>query len=242
MILTPNQLNGRHITFWYGFRAGIVMKKIIFSSAILLLLAIPGFSQALKPVKIDSLVTVSMPDGYSKKDTLGQQIFSGNGTLGFMVVLRAPNAKDKEPLQKEKDLNKVLKNEVKSIQKESSYASAQYVRDTTIGALKAKTFTLQTDAGQGDIQLRNITILYTTDATYTFEYTYPDARKGVIKSEYSAFINSIKLSPALQRDDQYLTNAKGMSTIAAIALYGGGGLLIIAAFFVIIKRRNMQLG
>jgi hypothetical protein len=57
------------------------MKKIlvIFS---LVLFATAGFAQIpLKPVKIDSLVTISLPEKFTKKDTLGQSIYSGNGAV-----------------------------------------------------------------------------------------------------------------------------------------------------------------
>ncbi|MDB4926233.1 hypothetical protein [Mucilaginibacter sp.] len=219
------------------------MKKIFLNSAILLFLALPVFSQVLKPVKIDSLVTVSLPRAYHKKDTLGQQTFSANGLYGYMAVIRAVNAKNNEPLKMEEDLNKVLLDYIKGIQVQSDDgSSAQNVRDTTIGTLKAKTFTLQTDNGQGDVELRNFILLYTTGATYTFEYVYPESRGEVVKGELKAFVSSIKLSPMLQRNDQYLSNAKGMSPVIKIGLFGGGGLLIIITIILFIqKKRRLDL-
>jgi hypothetical protein len=215
------------------------MKKIFLISATLILSALTGFGQDLKPVKIDSLVTVSLPAEYQKTDTLGQQVFSSNSSLGYVVVLRTPNAKNTKPLQKERDLDAVLKEKVKSIQSESSYASAQYVRDTTIGKLKAKTFTLQTDEGQGDIQFRNIVLLYTNAANYIFEYVYPNKRKDMVAGEYKSFVNSIKLSPELERNDQYLSNAKGMSPTLLMVLIGGA-ILIIVGVVIYMKRKNQM--
>jgi hypothetical protein len=116
------------------------MKKIILSLSIMLF-SLAGFSQALKPVKIDSLVTVSLPTGFIKKDTLGQQIYQGTATLGSILVLRAPNPNTK-PLNKEKDLKDVFKNYIKGIQKQSGNGSVMYPRDTTIGKLEGKVFTL----------------------------------------------------------------------------------------------------
>jgi len=216
------------------------MKKIFLISATLILAAFTSFSQELKPVKIDSLVTVSLPPAYQKTDTLGQQVFSSNSSLGYVVVLRTPNAKNTAPLQKERDLDNVLKENVKSIQGESNNASAQYVRDTTIGKLKAKTFTLQTNNGQGDIQFRNIVLLYTNATSYVFEYVYTNARKEMVAEEYKAFVNSIKLSPELQRNDQYLSNAKGISTFQ-IGLIGAGGILVILTVAMYIQRRKKRL-
>ena len=215
------------------------MKKIFLISATLILSAITGFAQEVKPVAIDSMVTVSLPSTYQKTDTLGQQVFSSNSALGYVVVLRTPNAKNTAPLKRENDLDNVLKANVKSIQDESSNASAQFVRDTTIGKLKAKTFTLQTDNGQGDIQFRNIVLLYTTTASYVFEYVYPNARKDVVANDYKAFVNSIKLSPELQRTDQYLSNAKGISPvlITGILILAVGGLVVFLVVFIQKKRR-----
>src|ERR1700744_5687289 len=147
------------------------MKKI-FLSLIMLLFTIAAFSQQFKPVKIDSLVTISMPVGYQQKDTLGQHIYGANGLLGYMTVIVAPNEKNNAPLKKEKDLNKVLKDYITHIQGQSSGGSALHVRDTTVGTLKAKTFTLKSDDGAGTFQYINFVLIYTQDNTYTFEYVY----------------------------------------------------------------------
>ncbi len=213
------------------------MKKTISTLAILFF-TVTAFCQALKPVKIDSLVTVSLPDTYTKKDTLGQQVFSANSLFGYMVVIRAANAKNNAPLKQEQDLNKVFKDYINGIKGQSdNNASAQNVRDTVIGTLKAKLFTLQTN-NEGDIQLRNFALIYTTDATYTFEYGYSQISEDVAKDEYRAYVNSIKFSRNLQRDDQYLLNTKSMSSALKVALIGGACLLIVIIIVFIVKRKK----
>ncbi|MET3978894.1 hypothetical protein ABIB62_001463 [Mucilaginibacter sp. UYP25] len=212
------------------------MKKIlvIFS---LILTATAAFAQIpLKPVKIDSLVTISLPEKYTKKDTLGQSIYTGNGSFGYMVVIRAPNADNNKPLKKERDLNKVLQDYIKGIKGQAD-GSTQNVRDTLIGHLKAKTFTLETDLGAG-LQERNFIVIYTQDVTYTFEYYYEELRKDVVKEEYKAYSGSIKVSPELKRTDQYLSMAKGLSPAVKYALYGGIPLIIIIV--VILMRRKKK--
>jgi hypothetical protein len=159
-----------------------------------------------------------------------------------MIAIRQANAKNNTPLKKEKDLNKVFKDIVKDIQSESAGSSAQYVRDTTIGALKAKTFTLKSDDGNGSIQHRNLVLLYTQDVTYTFEYVYPDNSKDIVNDEYKSFITSIRLSPDLQRDDQYLSNVTGMSAITKVEVFGGAGLaLIVVAAFIFRKNKKIAI-
>ena len=213
------------------------MKKAFLSFA-LSLFAVSGFSQAMTPVKIDSLVTVSMPSGYQEKDTTGRQVYAVNGSFGYIIVIREPNAKNNTPLKKEKDLNKVLKDYIKGIEGQVANGSAQNVRDTTVGALKAKTFTLKSD-NSGDIEYRKFVLLHTQEVTYTFEYVYPDNRKDLVKDELKAFVSSIKLSPELQRNDQYLSNAKGLSS-AQMAIIGGGGVLVFIVIIVLVRRKRVK--
>lgn len=214
------------------------MKKILISLS-LVLFTIAGFAQKLKPVVVDSLVTVSLPQKYVRKDTLGQTTYSGNSQYGYMVVIRAPNAVGNKPLDKERDLNKVLKDYIDGIKGQAS-GSAQYVRDTTIGRLKAKTFTLSVNEGAG-VKLRNFIIIYTKEVTYTFEYFYEEARQDLIKDEYKAFSSSIKLAPELTRTDQYLSNAKGISPNAKLGIYGGGALIVIIIIVVLVRRKKRHL-
>lgn len=213
------------------------MKKL-FLSFLLLFLTITGYSQLLKPVKIDSLVTVSLPPVHQKKDTLGQRIFSGNGLVGFMEVIKAPNVKNTVPLNMENDLDKVFKEYIKTIQTQSVNGVTQNIRDTTIGTLKAKLFTLRKEDAKSEIQLRNFILIYTTEATYTFEYAYPEFRKDAVIEEYKAFVKSIKFSPQLQRNDQYLHNTKGMSSTVKMALYGGAVLIIVIILMLIIRNKK----
>jgi len=216
------------------------MKKIVLG-AFLSLITAAGFGQdLLKPVEIDSMVTVSLPADYNKTDTLDQQVFSANGDYGYMVVVKAADETNK-PLNKEKDLNKVMDNYVDNFKQQYKNASAQNVRDTTVGKLKAKAFTLQYSADDSSIQFKNFVLLYTTTASYFFEYAYPGMRTGVVGGELKTFLSSIKLSPQLDRGDQYLSNDKGMSPVVKTGLIGGGILLIVAMVVIIINKRKNAL-
>jgi hypothetical protein len=215
------------------------MKKLIILLSILFLVD-TVYAQAYKPVKVDSLVTVSLPAKYGKKDTLGQQIYSANTDLGYIIAIREPNAKGNEPLKKEKDLNSVLKKYIQGIQSQTENGSAQNVRDTTVGTLKAKAFTLVTKDPNGDPQYRSFVLLYTLDATYTFQYGYLEARKELVKDEEKAFFSSIKLSPELQRNDQYTdtrASSHGISTISIIEI-GAGIIVVFLAIWLIFRKRD----
>jgi hypothetical protein len=216
------------------------MKKLIILFSILFLVD-TVYGQGYKPVKVDSLVTISLPVKNTKKDTLGQQIYSANTDLGYMITILEPNAKG-QPLQEEKDLNSVLKKYVKGIQSQSGNGSAQNVRDTTIGTLKAKAFTLFTKDPAGDDQYRNFVLLYTKDATYTFEYGYSGTRKELVKDEAKAYFSSIKLSPELQRNDQYTETSASKGSTNNLVLEIGGGVLIIGILaWLIFRKRSDEL-
>jgi hypothetical protein len=215
------------------------MKKIVLGAA-LLLFTTAGFAQELEPVKIDSLVTVSLPADYNKTDTLNQEVFSANGDYGYMVVVKAADETNK-PLKKERDLNKVMDTYVDNFKQQYNNASAQYVRDTTVGALKAKAFTLQYRAEDNSLQFKNFVLLYTTTASYFFEYAYAGMRADVVGKELKTFLASIKLSPQLQRNDQYLSNDAGMSPLVKTGLIGGGVLLVVAMVIIFINKRKNAL-
>ncbi|HVW13974.1 MAG TPA: hypothetical protein VHB54_09135 [Mucilaginibacter sp.] len=201
------------------------------------------FAQGFKPVKIDSLVTVSMPATYTQKDTLGQHIYSANTDMGYIVTIVEPNAKGNQPLKKENDLNAVLKKYIQGIQSQSGNGSAQFVRDTTVGTLKAKAFTLRTDDGSGDIQYRDFVLIYTTDATYTFQYAYGDARKDYTKEERKAYFSSIKLSPDLQRNDQYTDTRSSSSSVSPLSIIeiAGGAIVLFAIIWLLFFNRRNEL-
>ncbi|WP_184542575.1 hypothetical protein [Mucilaginibacter sp. FT3.2] len=217
------------------------MKKTILSLS-LILFATLGFSQILKPVKIDSLVTVSLPANFTKKDTLGQQIYQGTAALGFITVIRAPNATNNKPLNKEKDLKNVFKTFAEGIRKQSHNGSIMNARDTTIGNLEARVFTLRVDnsGSTGEaVQLRLFILIYTTEASYTFEYYYPEARTDLAKDELKEFSSSIKVASDLKRNDQYISNAKGLSTPVKVALYGGVPLILIIVFIAMRRKKRL---
>jgi hypothetical protein len=216
------------------------MKKIILSITCILF-TVTAFSQILKPVNIDSLVSVSLPKDFQKKDTLGQQIYSANGAFGFITIIRAPNAKNNTPLNKERDLKKVLNTYMEGIQKQSHNGSVMNPRDTIIGNLEAKVFTLRVDntGSTGEpVQLRHFILLYTQDVTYTFQYFYEEKRLELAKDELKNFITSIKVSPTVKRNEQYISNAKGLSPGAKIAIYGGGPVIILIILFAVLRKKK----
>lgn len=205
------------------------------------LLTTLGYSQLYKTVKVDTLISVSLPAVYTKKDTAGQLTLSAKASYGFIVVTRIPNAANNSPLKKEKDLNKVFKNYVKDVQQVGN-GTILNERDTLLGTVKGHLFTLKTQDDNGDVQFRQFLFIYTRDATYTFQYFYKEGQSELVGADTKPFFNSIKLQPDLQRNDQYLVPSKpGMSGSLKALLYGGGGLVVILIIiFTTIRRRKRR--
>jgi hypothetical protein len=218
------------------------MKKILIGFYITILAIATAHAQVIKPVKIDNLVTVSLPAEFEKRDTLGQTIYSGTGTLGFMIVIKAPNPTDK-PLKKEKDLNKVFKEYTNKLLKSSGNGTILNSHDTIVNNVEVRDFALSTsDDAQGE-QIRKFRILYTKDATYTFQFVYPLQREDIAKKEAAQFFASIKTAPSFDGTDQYSTYGKftGMHKALKIALIAGVVILIIIIVMVVRKRKRRQV-
>jgi hypothetical protein len=212
------------------------MKKL-FLSIIPVLFAVSGFCNELKPVKLDNEVTVSLFPNYQKKDTLSQSTYTANAMDGYMVVIRQANEKGNTPLKKASDLNKVLKTYIKGIQAQSENSVAENVRDTTVGKLKAKVFTLKTD-NDGDITLRDFLLLYTQNTTYTFEYVYSNNTADYAKKEGKAFFSSVRVAPDVTWTDQYLSQATGLSSTNKIEIFGGAAIVLMIVFVLVTRKRS----
>jgi hypothetical protein len=216
------------------------MKKTTLIIAAFLLSSISAFSQVLKPVKLDSLVTVSMPPEYKRQDTLGQQILSGNSLYGYIMVIRTANPAGK-PLKYEKDLKKELKNYQNKVLASARKGTVAHDHDTMINNnLIARDFTLKIDTGSG-VQDRQFRLVYTKNYTYTFQYLLNDAQQEVAGSEMKAFFNSIKFDPSIDREDQYSTLGQftGMHKGLKMGLIAGG-LIIVGLIIWLVSRRKKK--
>jgi hypothetical protein len=217
------------------------MKKLLVLFGILLLVrqADAQTKYYLSPVKIDQMVSVSLPKGAVKLDTLGQQTISAKGTYGAMLVTRAANTTG-ESVKNESGLDEVFKAYIKTLQKSLPDGEVVNAHDTVINKLKAYDFTLQVDSGSG-IQSRHFVLLYTKNVSYTFEYLYDDYRKDLAAGEDKAFFNSIRISENLTTASQYITVSPSMFT-PLIEMIMGAILLAIIIGVIVIIRRKPQFG
>lgn len=214
------------------------MKKI-FIGLSLILFALAGFGQRLKTVKLDSLVSVSLPADFRMTDTLGQQTYTASAQYGYIIVSRSPNPQGNKTLQKEKDLNNVFKEYIQKVQSSLTDGNVTKDHDTIINNLEVRDFTLTTDTGSG-VQLRKFRILYTKPVTYTFQYLYDEIRKEVAKNEKDAFFKSITIAPGLNGTDQYAFYGKVTKLNALIIVCVAAGIIIIVLIILLMRKRRRK--
>jgi hypothetical protein len=188
----------------------------------------------LTPVKVDNLISVSMPKEYVKSNQGGQNVLSANGTYGSMVVIRSVNPVSKQEVKNVNGLDNVFKEYVKNVQRSLTEGNILNDHDTTIGKLTAHDFILQLDTGSGS-QSRCFRLVYTKNVTYTFEYLYDDFRKDLATGEMKAFFQSVSVSPELTTADQYIITAPSFPTVRVIIFSAIASLVI--GIVIICRRR-----
>jgi tetrahydromethanopterin S-methyltransferase subunit F len=214
------------------------MKKILINIS-LILLGLPAFCQTQKTVQLDSLVSVTLPADYTKRDTLGQQTYTASSQYGFLVASRSPNPSTNKTLKKERELNNIFKEYIRKVQASLSNGTVINDHDTIINKLEVRDFTIRTDTGSG-VQLRKFRILYTRPVTYTFEFLYDESRQDVGKKEMDAFFNSIKTDPDLDGRDQYLTFGKWQGLSGTMIVLIISAVLIVVFVILVVRRKRRK--
>jgi hypothetical protein len=212
------------------------MKKLIVSFS-LVIAAFTAFGQRLKTVKLDTLVSVTLPADYHTQDTLDEQTYTANAQYGYIIVGRSPNPSGNTTLKKEKELNNVFKEYIRKVRSSLPDGIIQNDHDTIIHNIEVRDFTLSTDTGSG-IQLRRFRILYTKPVTYTFQYLYDDMRKDIATDEMNTFFKSIKISPDFNGTDQFTLYGKHGRVNSLIVILVAGGAVVLLLIVLIAKKRR----
>ncbi|TZF84890.1 hypothetical protein FW774_07905 [Pedobacter sp. BS3] len=218
------------------------MKKIIVLTALTCVISLTTFAQKWKRVHLDSIVSVELPAGYTKTDTINQTIYSAISQFGNIIIVKTPDVPAKMPdIEKKKHLQNYYDNYLNKI-KTSTKGMISQERDTMLGDLHVKDFTLEVDSGRGK-QYRNFRILHENCATYTFEFLYEDVHKDLGKEDNEHFFNSIKFAfnPTVQSQFTAQSNVQKPETnntvwIAAVAIL----IVIIILIIIWLSRRNKR--
>ncbi|MBE7175980.1 MAG: hypothetical protein INR69_06230 [Mucilaginibacter polytrichastri] len=216
------------------------MKKLLILP--LLLITISAFAQNWKPAKLDSLVSVSMPADYKKKDTLNQTSFSGKTDFGFIIVNKSPEAiKAGTKIRNDKDLQAIYNSYITGIAQNAKSQPAK-LRDTTIGSIKGKNFVFTVEGEEGP-EVREFTVLLIGTDMYSFEFLQKQMHVTQAKETREAFFGSIKLADVKKQDQ--LTNAgeklsaeEKSSEWKRYAMLGGIAGVIVVVIALIIRMRK----
>ena len=214
------------------------MKKLLVIFCILFI-ASSSEAQDWPTVKIDSAVSVQLPKGFEKNDTTAQVQFLANSPFGTIMVFKSEdNPRVFPDIERDRHLDKYYNNYIKSISRSSAGGSIINEKDTLLGELKVKDFTLQVDSGSGK-QYREFRIFHANGATYTFQFLYQHIHKAFVDPEKEKFFNSIKINETFDRQDQYTAaNAENEDGISGAWLVGLGAILLIFILLLLFFRRR----
>lgn len=219
------------------------MKKIIFVLA-LFIFPYLSFSQTWETVKIDSAVSVKLPMGFTKSEKDKKYSLVAVSPFGTIMIFKTPDRPLVTPdIERQKHLQDYYDDYISNIKQSSPDAIVKDEKDTLLGKLTVKDFTLQIDSGSG-ILYRDFRILHANSATYTFQFLYQDIHKEYALPERERFFNSIEVNESLNPTDQFtaesLNAGKPDNTMYLIVGSAAVLLTIGLVIFFIVRRKKKR--
>lgn len=218
------------------------MKKIIFVLA-LFILPYLSFSQTWETVKIDSTVTVKLPIGFTKSEKDKKYSLVAVSPFGTIMIFKTPDRPLVTPdIEQQKHLQDYYDDYISNIKQSSPDAIVRDEKDTLLGKLTVKDFTLQIDSGSG-ILYRDFRILHANSATYTFQFLYQDIHKEYALPERERFFNSIEVNESLNPTDQFTAESlnAGKPDNTMYLIVGSAAVLLtigLVIFFIIRSKKK----
>lgn len=184
------------------------MKNFLLLSLLIIVIT-RGHSQPWETVKFDDFVSVQVPEDHWYADTLGQEVFRGQGTYGVFVIsklLLPDNATS--AIRDADELNTFYFETQKGYMKS---AKATYItgQDFEIRTLKARRFELESVMAE-EKHIIHVTMLYVNNILYSFSYVHLESIASEAAEEKKHFFKSIKPSKLVSFKDQ-LTVSEGYS-------------------------------
>ena len=218
--------------------------KHLHLATIFILLSISVFGQEWKAYKIDDSVQVSLPEKFTRKDTLGQTMISSDAPFGRIQITISPdNPKITPDIEQEKHLQLYYDDFVNRIKTSAKEGIISNERDTMLGKLKVKDFSLSVDSGSGK-QIRNFRILHVNSNTYTFQYLYQDIHAEYALPESMTFFSSLRIPPEVDVRSQFTKPANTTGETPAgtnrMVWIAGGIAFLILVFFLILTARKRR--
>ena len=212
------------------------MKNLIV--VILLLAGFSSFGQGWQTVKLDTAISFKLPKGFQKTSSDTASSFSAATGFGTILIFKADDNPIVTPdIERDKHLESYYDDYIERVATSVSEGKITNEKDTVIGDLKAKDFTLELDTG-GGVQVRKFRIIHANSATYTFEFLFEEMHREYAAEECNQFFNSITVSENVGRKDQFTATPSAGGGISPY-LIGLAVLVVVGiiVFFVIRKKR-----
>lgn len=212
------------------------MKKLIL--VVLILSCLQSFGQGWQTVKLDSAISFQLPKGYKKAKSDTASSFSASTAFGTILIFKANDNPVVTPdIERDKHLTEYYDDYIERV-KSSSASDGKILneKDTLLGELRVKDFTLQIDTGSG-VEMRKFRILHANNATYAFEFLYEDMHKEYAAAESDKFFNSITVNEQVLPADQFTAvndEKKGVSPY----IIGAAILVAIALIAFLFMRKK----
>ncbi len=202
------------------------------------------FAQEFKPYNIDDSVQVSLPADFKRVDTLGQTQITARTSFGFIQISKQPDNNHSTPdIEKVKHLNRYYNDFIKRISASSKQGIISNKKDTLLGNLRVKDFTLSIDSGSGK-QYRNFRILHENRATYTFQYLYQDMHSQYAVPESESFFKSINLTKPATVNSQFTkegtTTGKAPASNTKIYIIAAAIGIILLGLLIFRRKRKTE--
>ncbi len=199
-----------------------------------------GFAQNWEKVEIDSAVSIKLPKGFKKTESTGEESFSAQTSFGTILIFKADdNSKVTPDIDKDKHLNTFYNQYINRVKNSSKDGKITNEKDSLLGELKVKDFTLEIDSGSGT-QLRKFRLLHANNATYTFEFLFQEIHKEYAAEECNKFFNSISVNDTLHRSDQFTDESIPTTNNNRYYVVGGGIVLLGLLLFFVLRNKKKK--
>lgn len=221
----------------------MLMRKIfVFITLSLLIFRGSAYSQDWETLKIDSAVTVELPQGFTESDKNEKYSLVAVSPWGTILIFKTPDDPVVTPdIEKEKHLQKYYDDYIKNVRSVSPGSIIKDEKDDMLGELKVKDFTMQIDTGSG-VLYRNFRLLHANSATYIFEFLYQDLHSQFAVPERDKFFSSIRVNENLGKKDQFTTNETGSNNLTdrKYLVWGIVAALLLILIFIFSRRRRRR--
>lgn len=196
--------------------------------AFLLLFTITCYGQKWVEYQVDSTLTVTLPENFQTKDTLGQYFVNVRIDYGLMMIQRIAPQSDKLIIRTKGELVKryeVFQNGMIESQRGELVAQNYEVSN----GLQLTRFSYRTK-GKED-QIRHCLGALIKGRWYAIQFWEVEAHAAELKADRERFFSSVKFSPDLRPEDQMTADS---SLAYKVGYFLGRNLTLIAIIALIV--------